>query len=573
MKNKGRLLAIGILAAMLLTAMAVNYIPALAVNTTLTCPLPLYDANHYALNPGQTVTCTINNAVFIGNPTQLRVRIVHPTLGTVEVLGTVSGTTITFTYTGRLNGCSTERVTYSDNDGHFKALSGLGGFGYPLPCGVPTNTPTNTPTITPSNTPTNTLTNTPTNSPTDTPTNTPTDTPTNTPTDTPTDTPTNTATDTPTNTPTDTPTNTPTNTPTDTPTNTPTNTPTDTPTNTPTDTPTNTATDTPTNTPTDTPTNTATDTPTNTPTDTPTNTATDTPTNTPTDTPTNTPTETPTATDTPTNTPTDTPTNTPTDTPIPPTNTPTNTPTDTPIPPTNTPTNTPTDTPTNTPTNTPTSTATNTATNTPTSTPTAAPGISKITPTGTTCSQFNAGTAETLSALLYATQGGNVSSVSPGVFFYWVKVTAVAGANMFTINQAITTGNYDSHFFSQASGSFVWTSGCTKVNSTISTSGGVTTISFNASSAGTYIIGVKYDSKSVEGFPVPTPTTVHYTFATAGVPGSPQGLDLVKKAGAFQFVTPSRASQESNTMLASLRAVWNAFVARLAPASGSILIR
>ena len=262
--------------------------------------------------------------------------------------------------------------------------------------------------------------------------------------------------------------------------------------------------------PTPTPTNTAT----NTPTDTPTNTPTDTPTNTPTDTPTNTPT------DTPTNTPTDTPTNTPTDTP-------TNTPTDTP---TNTPTDTPTNTPTDTPTNTPTSTPTNTPTPTPTSTPTPIPVPSQITPTGTACNQFRDGTATTLSTVQYSLKSGAISQVNPGVFFYWVEVNASAGSNTFTIDQAITTNNFDSHFFSQASGSFAYNSDCTKIDATINTANGVTTITFNASSAGTYIIGIKYDATSVVGFSAPSPgTTVHYTFTLTGFPSSTEGLDLTKK--------------------------------------------
>jgi len=156
--------------------------------------------------------------------------------------------------------------------------------------------------------------------------------------------------------------------------------------------------------------------------------------------------------------------------------------------------------------------------------------VSQITPTGTTCSQFTGNTADTLSTLNYAVKNGLTASVSPGVFFYWVKVTAVAGSNTFTINQAITTGNFDSNFFNQASGSFVYTSGCVKVNSTITTSNGVTTVQFNASSAGTYVIGIKYDSKSVEGKSAPSPgTTVHYNFSTSSTPGSTSGIDLVKK--------------------------------------------
>jgi hypothetical protein len=120
--------------------------------------------------------------------------------------------------------------------------------------------------------------------------------------------------------------------------------------------------------------------------------------------------------------------------------------------------------------------------------------------------------------------------VSPGVFFYWNKVTiAAAGTYTFTINQTITTGNFDSHFFNIASGSFVYTNGCVKVsNATIAQSGNTTTITFTASSPGTYIIGVKYDSGSVKGFSAPSPTTVHYTF-DMGTLDSISGLDLKKK--------------------------------------------
>ena len=154
----------------------------------------------------------------------------------------------------------------------------------------------------------------------------------------------------------------------------------------------------------------------------------------------------------------------------------------------------------------------------------------QITPTGTTCNQFRDGTATTLSTVQYSVKNGLVSQVNPGVFFYWVQVDASAGSNTFTIDQAITTGNFDSHFFSQAAGSFAYNSGCTKISANISTSNGVTTITFNASSAGTFIIGIKYDATSVTGFAAPSPgTTVSYTFTLTGFPSSTEGLDLVKK--------------------------------------------
>jgi uncharacterized repeat protein (TIGR01451 family) len=157
------------------------------------------------------------------------------------------------------------------------------------------------------------------------------------------------------------------------------------------------------------------------------------------------------------------------------------------------------------------------------------PKVGQITPTGTTCNQFNEGSATTLSELLYTTRNGQINSVAPGVFFYWIKVTAVAGGNTFTVNQSVTPAAYP--FFSQASGSFVFNSSCVKVSTqTIGTSNGVTTINFTAPSAGTYIIGIKYDSGSVKGFTPPIgQTSAHYDFSTGGVPGSTQGINLNPK--------------------------------------------
>jgi hypothetical protein len=162
------------------------------------------------------------------------------------------------------------------------------------------------------------------------------------------------------------------------------------------------------------------------------------------------------------------------------------------------------------------------------------PVKSQITPTATTCAQFRDGTAGTLSELLYTVKSGSINSVAPGVFFYWISVDAVQGSNTFVIHQNITTGNFDSHFFNMASGSAVFTSNCVKLtgtNSNITQAGADTTVTFNASSAGTYIIGIKYDSASVKGFAPPSGgtggTTAHYEFSTGGT--GIQGIDLKPK--------------------------------------------
>jgi hypothetical protein len=167
------------------------------------------------------------------------------------------------------------------------------------------------------------------------------------------------------------------------------------------------------------------------------------------------------------------------------------------------------------------------------------PVTSKITPTQTTCQQFKDGTAGTLTQLNYSVKNGMINQVSPGVFFYWIKVTAVANSNTFHIVQD-TPGiaNTFDHFFAVASGSKVFNSNCVAVSpaatitqSSLSTAPNTTTITFNASSgAGTYFIGIKYDSGSVKGLTAPTYDPVSYTFTTTEAgPSSTQGLLLKRK--------------------------------------------
>ena len=157
--------------------------------------------------------------------------------------------------------------------------------------------------------------------------------------------------------------------------------------------------------------------------------------------------------------------------------------------------------------------------------------MSQITPTGTTCNEFRNGTAETLANLNYSVSNGKIAqNVTPGVFFYWTKVTVPAGNNVFTVTESITTGNFSTPFL-LGGGSNVFDLNCNGVSETITqnTTTGTVTVTVNAPTAGTYIISLKYSSKSIAGAPAPSPgTTVHYDFATTGVPGSTSGLDLIK---------------------------------------------
>src|SRR6266478_6946674 len=167
-----------------------------------------------------------------------------------------------------------------------------------------------------------------------------------------------------------------------------------------------------------------------------------------------------------------------------------------------TPTPTATFTPTPTATFTPTATATFTPTATATFTPTA---TATFTPTPTATATATATPTPTPTP---TTTPSRVSQITP----------------------TITTGNFTG-LFNFTSGSSAYNPNCGNVSTTITqdpTTFAVT-VKFNAPTAGTYIIGVKYDSKSIVGLPAPSPgTTVHYDFATTGVPGSTSGLDLIK---------------------------------------------
>ena len=109
------------------------------------------------------------------------------------------------------------------------------------------------------------------------------------------------------------------------------------------------------------------------------------------------------------------------------------------------------------------------------------------------------------------------------MFFYWIKVT---NGGSYTITQTSSQAGY---IFGVASGSSVFNSSCAKVNGTITQSSATGAVGVTFTGTGTFYIGIKYDTSTVKGKPAPNPTTVHFDFATTGIAGSTQGLDLVKK--------------------------------------------
>jgi hypothetical protein len=153
---------------------------------------------------------------------------------------------------------------------------------------------------------------------------------------------------------------------------------------------------------------------------------------------------------------------------------------------------------------------------------------------GASCSSFATGTATALSQLSYAVSKGKISKLSEGTVTYWVRVVAPAGNNLFTVDQAVTSGNL-STLLSLGGGSNVYRSDCgggLKANITQSatdTSSGTISVSFNAPVAGTYYFGLKLSTTSLRGLTEPSPSSVTYQFSTQLVTDTLRSLDLLKQ--------------------------------------------
>ena len=150
------------------------------------------------------------------------------------------------------------------------------------------------------------------------------------------------------------------------------------------------------------------------------------------------------------------------------------------------------------------------------------------------CGKFTGGGYPTLSSVGYGENTkGVVNATSPGVFQYWVKVTAVAGSNTFVINQKITSANFMTLFTNDVSGSNVYDANCKSQTPTITqtnannASSNMLNVTWTAPKAGTYYIVLAFQTSNVQGQPGPTPSTVNYQYSTTGVAGSTSNLSLV----------------------------------------------
>ena len=163
--------------------------------------------------------------------------------------------------------------------------------------------------------------------------------------------------------------------------------------------------------------------------------------------------------------------------------------------------------------------------------------VGKITPTGTTCQQYRDDTETTpvpvLGQLQYTSKGGKINAVSPGVFFYYTKVSGDATHRRVDITEINDATSAPVIPINQGQVVLYDATTCKVVKWTVTPGdepGEIATGTLPKD--GNFIIGVKYNASALKGKDVPNPTTVTYTFGAEleDVPFDEAFIDLVPKA-------------------------------------------
>jgi hypothetical protein len=166
-----------------------------------------------------------------------------------------------------------------------------------------------------------------------------------------------------------------------------------------------------------------------------------------------------------------------------------------------------------------------------------APHIGVIAPTATTCLMYrdNGVLTPDLEQLLYTTKGtgtnAKINAVSPGVFFYYTKVSGDAGdvVDITQDNDATSAPNIP---INQGQVVLYDATSCKVVKNWTPTVSADGTATEPLPIDGNFIIGVKYNPLALKGNNVPNPTTVEYTFGAElnDVAIDEAFIDLVPKA-------------------------------------------
>ena len=137
--------------------------------------------------------------------------------------------------------------------------------------------------------------------------------------------------------------------------------------------------------------------------------------------------------------------------------------------------------------------------------------------TSTTCDQFLGGTAAALvqADINWGTQNNVISTISPGVFFYFSRVKAPSANFTIQIQQIITDTRFPYCAVMQNNQVTVYDANCGNVASVATVSGGQASVAVSGATPGQwYVVSVKYSLKSLVGTYMDPTMGCHYDFHT-----------------------------------------------------------
>jgi hypothetical protein len=141
-----------------------------------------------------------------------------------------------------------------------------------------------------------------------------------------------------------------------------------------------------------------------------------------------------------------------------------------------------------------------------------------IAPTGTTCLQYRDGVAPVLGQLLYTTKGSGINTkinaVSPGVFFYYTKVSGGADETDDTVEITQDPDGGPAIPIAQTQVVLYDALTCKVVRGWTPTVNPDGTATGDLPFEGDFIIGVKYNPSSLKGQPAPASPPITYSFGT-----------------------------------------------------------
>lgn len=181
--------------------------------------------------------------------------------------------------------------------------------------------------------------------------------------------------------------------------------------------------------------------------------------------------------------------------------------------------------------------------------------VGQLTHTTTTCATYMDGTGEDFSDVHVTIKDNVITSISPGVFFYYTKITAPA--SNFTVQLVQSRTSTDFPFLEvQQDQVALYDSDCSRIATGTGTSPGQGSVDVQGATVGqVFIISVKYSLKTLVGTYMDPTMGVHYGFVTKingiVVDSDPDGLQIGVAPQGTLDVDPAQKGEEPRELLPS----------------------